>query len=209
MKLLLYYFFVLIISVQFANADCGKQFENIDANCIGQYKSKMQKTLIVIPEKPEELVDMTYFYQTASGNVGKFTVKAAESTPLECSLYLEATTYISGRSYNPSASFTIKNAYNNWSQDKTSFDENINEDFVLKRVKNQCVLEAVDAKVVKYKSTKEEALYEGKMLLFYAAHFLIGLAVFLVASAVFRDEEKFKATEKLDEAEQNITSKST
>jgi tight adherence protein C len=41
-------------------------------------------------------------------------------------------------------------------------------------------------------------------LLFYASIILLGFSVFIIAKAVFSDEEKFKATETLDEADSSI-----
>lgn len=57
------------------------------------------------------------------------------------------------------------------------------------------------AQAIFFLNTKEQTLYTGRELLYYAALFLIGLAVYLVANAVFQEEERFKASEKLDDAE--------
>lgn len=56
--------------------------------------------------------------------------------------------------------------------------------------------------------TLDESKYSNvSPLLYYAAIGLAGFAVFIIARAVFADEEKFKATETLDEAE-NVQKKS-
>ena len=162
---------------------------------------KVKKILAVDPEKLEELRDKTYFYQTGSGHLGKFTVKSAYVSKNECSVFLQATTYIGNRTYNPSATFTIKREYDSWSSDRAGFDQVSGNDFFLSIDKKRCILASDSAKVTFYKKTEEVSLFTGNTFLENTAYFLIGLAVFLVASSVFREEEQFKAQESLEDAD--------
>ena len=198
--------FIIYFSIGAASAQsmqCGKKFEQIGNQCIvTNYQSKLKKDVkFTVPKDGNSLLDKTYFYKTGSGNYGKFRILSSLATATECTLYLEATTYIGGSSYNPRSTLSIKNEYNIWSTDVATFDQVRSSDFVLSRDNGKCVFSLKDAQAVYYGSTKEESLLSGRETLYNAALFLIGLAVFLVARSIFADEEKFKAQEKLEDAE--------
>jgi tight adherence protein C len=183
---------------------CGKKYELIDSRCIVQQaqSKKLKAIKFVVPKDPKKLIDKTYFFKTEFGSYGKFKVISALSDRKECTLYLEATTYVKGQSYNPAATFAIKNEYNIWDTDRAGFDKVGSNDFILAREKGKCVFSSNRAQGFYYGSTKEEGLLTGRETLYDAALFLIGLAVFLVARSIFADEEKFKAAETLDDAEE-------
>ncbi len=193
----------VIITPSYSYAQCADTYDRINKKCITQYipQMKVKKILAVDPEKLEELRDKTYFYQTGSGHLGKFTVKSAYVSKNECSVFLQATTYIGNRTYNPSATFTIKREYDSWSSDRAGFDQVSGNDFFLSIDKKRCILASDSAKVTFYKKTEEVSLFTGNTFLENTAYFLIGLAVFLVASSVFREEEQFKAQESLEDAD--------
>lgn len=181
---------------------CSDKFEQISSQCIQKYSGKMNSNLeIEIPKKSEKILSKTYFYKTENGHFGKFTVRSSFQSKFECSIFLEAVTYVKGSSYAPNSTLTIKNEYNSWSTDRAGFGEKGSNDFVLERVNKKCIFKANLAEAVYYKNTKEKSLLSGNELLFYASLFLIGLSVYLVASSVFSDEEKYKAKETLEDAE--------
>jgi tight adherence protein C len=191
------------ISIEQAHARCADTYDRVGRDCIAEKLPAMKQTkiLLIDPEKLEELRDKTYFYQTQTGHLGKFTVKSAYKSATECSVFLQATTYIGDKIYNPPATFTIKREYDSWSTDRAGFDQVSANDFLLSIDSKKCVLSTDAAKVTFYKKTIEESLFEGNDTILWTAFFLIGLAVFLVASSIFREEGKFKAQESLVDAE--------
>jgi tight adherence protein C len=129
------------------------------------------------------------------------TVKSAYVSSSECSVFLQATTYIGNRVYNPSATFTIKREYDSWGIDRAGFDEVSGNDFNLSIQNKACILEADGAVVKFYKNTAEVDLFAGNDFILWTGYFLIGFAIFLIASAIFKEEDKFKAQESLEDAE--------
>lgn len=202
------FIFILGFLPETVFAKCADTFDKLDVSCIRSLAPKMKsQKLFAIPKASEKIQDRTYFYITQNGHYGKFTVKSSYLSSSECSIFLEATTYIGNRIYNPSSTFTIAREFDAWSVDRTGFDETSSSDFKLSREGNSCVLEAADAKVVFYKVTAEDSMFMGSELLVYTGYFLAGLAVFLIAFAIFKEEDKFKAQETLEDAEQEDTTK--
>lgn len=206
-------FFLLIIGFiilkpSTAFSKCSESFDRIDSNCIRSLGQDMKSMkLFEIPKNSEKIQNRTYFYLTENGHYGKFTVRSSYLSSTECSLFLEATTYIGSRIYNPSSTFTIKREYDSWGFDRTGFDETSSNDFTLSKENGKCIFAADSAKVVFYKNTAEEGMFAGSDLLMYTGYFLAGLAVFLVAFAIFKEEDKFKAQETLEDAEQEDNGK--
>ncbi len=206
-------FFIFIITTlllvpNLVFAKCSDKFDKIDSTCIRTYSTKMKpKNLFVVTSKPEDLAGNTYFYQTEDGNYGKFTVKNSVLTSKECSVYLEATTYIGKRVHSPSGTFSIKKEFDSWNFDRAGFDELTGNDFSLAKEQGKCIFRADNAKVVFYKNTLEGSLLSGSELLMYTGYFLAGLSVFLIAFAIFKEEDKFKAQETLEDAEQEDSGK--
>ena len=202
-------FLVIIISILNSGITyaqglkCGKKFEQITSQCIARnFQDKLKKEVEqIIPSDSNKILDKTYIYKTSAGNFGKLKIVSSLSSKTECTLYLEATTYINGNSYNPSGTLSIKNEYNIWSSDTVSFDKRSGSDFSLVREDGKCKFTTNEAQLAYYGSTKEDSLLSGRETLFNAALFLIGLSVFLVARSIFADEEKFKAQEKLEDAD--------
>jgi len=201
-------FFILILIVisvlpNLVFAKCSEKFDKIDANCIRKYATKMKsKKIFVLSKNSEELKGNTYFFQTEKGSYGKFFVRSAILSNNECSIFLDVTTYIGKRAYNPSGTLSIKKEYDSWNFDRSGFDESSGNDFSLSRDNGKCLFRADDAKVIFYKNTMEQSLLTGSTILMYAGYFLAGLSVFLIAFAVFKEEDKFKAQETLEDAEQ-------
>jgi tight adherence protein C len=202
-------FLVIIISILNSGITyaqglkCGKKFEQITSQCITRnFQDKLKKEVKqIIPSDSNNILDKTYIYKTSAGNFGKLKIVSSLSNKTECTLYLEATTYINGNSYNPTGTLSIKNEYNIWSSDTVSFDKRGGSDFSLVREDGKCKFTTNEAQLAYYGSTKEDSLLSGRETLFNAALFLIGLSVFLVARSIFVDEEKFKAQEKLEDAD--------
>lgn len=189
---------------------CAEEFAAVDEGCIRSKETTFKQIPI---ELNAGLANNVYFYQTNQGNLGKLKVisvvtdrerSAAEkkSGHRECVLYFEASTFINGKAYNPgSSTLSIKAEYNIWQQDSVGMDNNGAFDFRLERDGEKCLVKPVAAKWVLHKKMDEGFKKTGSEILFYAALFLIGLSVFLVARATLDEENKFKASETLEEAE--------
>jgi tight adherence protein C len=180
-------------------ANCSNEFEKVNLNCIAKYRSKMKK---FAKKVDKSMVDDTYFYQTENGVLGKFKILSVVKTKAECIVYIDAVSYQKTGSYNPTSSLSISKDFNTWNQDIESFELlGRSSDLKLYNLKGSCVLQSENAKIAKYKKLEKSHLKEGKEMIFYAAMFLIGLAVFLVARNIFAEEEKFAASAKLEDTD--------
>lgn len=145
--------------------------------------------------------DRVFFYQTASGNYGKFIIRTISKAKNQCSMYLDAVTFQGDRTtVEKNLTLSIETIAGSWSVDRASLDEVGNTDFVLKREYGICVLKRVNGYVFPYKKfivEEDESNWE----LYWAGLFLLGLSIFLVARTVFQDDERYKAQEKLEDAE--------
>lgn len=154
-------------------------------------------------ELAEKAIGTTYFFQTSSGFLGKFNIRAAEVTQPGCTLFLEAVTYSNKGVQDSSTNFSIVNESNSWNIDNGSFDSSGKPDFVLKREHGGCVFKMQDGLAFKFGKTNEAIGIEGNQMLMYASYLLVGLAVFLVMRTVFADEDKFKAGLRLEDADED------
>lgn len=200
---IIFILFICITQNVFAQLDgCADKFDEIDPSCILKYKESMKDLrFVIVKEGKTYRADNTIFFQTSNGHLGKFIIKSAYASKTECSLYLDAVTYIDGQLYYPNANFSIKNEFNSWGTHQVGFDELGIDDFALIRTKGKCVFTNISAKAKLYKKTNETQIIESNDVLFYASLFLIGLSVFLVARTIFQDEDRFKAEEKLEDVD--------
>lgn len=204
-------FYILIaISLSgniWAQKKCSDKFQEIDIECIRTYENKLKNFKLEVPAQQssrESILYNTYFYKTNKGYFGKLRILSLLRTNKECSVFFEATTYINGTSHSPTTNLVISNDFNSWSTDSLGLGKINSGDLRLQmNTKGKCELVSTDAKFHFYKNTKETSSLEGNILLYSASLFLIGLAVYLVASSVFTDEEKYKAQERLEEADED------
>lgn len=155
------------------------------------------------PEAAKKTLYNTYFFRTAQGLLGKFVVRSVQITPLECNLYAEAVVYTPRGAVDVSSNFVIKNEANSWNTDSVSFDNTGNSDFILKREFGRCVLKNDEGVAFNFGKTQEVEEITGDPVLLYASYFLFGLAVFLIMQTFFKDEDRFKAELRLDEADED------
>ena len=192
---------IVFLSSSSALAVCSKDFKKIDRDCIKQYTPKMKETTFVVTSEEDKLLERIFFYKTTTGNLGKFKIKNVSLRNGQCSLYLEATTYIGSQVYSPTASFTVTKEYGSWTKDSLTFDHRPTNDFNLFVKNNKCGFTANNATYFAT-DTKEEQ-FAGSDLLYYTGFFLIGLAVFLVAMTIFKEEDQYKAQSTLEDAEED------
>jgi len=213
MRLLAILLLMLSCSIEFGYAQkCSDQFGNIDEGCIKSTAAKLSDKAFALNK---DIVDNVYFYQTSQGNFGKLQVVSVvnekDSSAVErkrgifqCVFYFNATTYFRGKAYQPNSILSIKSEFNTWTQDGLSLDRTGALDIRLEREGEKCVIKPISAKVSFYKKISTNSYLFGRagsQILFYASLVLIGIAVFIVARATLDEENKFKAAEALEEAD--------
>ncbi|MAX65608.1 MAG: hypothetical protein CME66_01600 [Halobacteriovoraceae bacterium] len=169
-------------------------------------KAQLQNNLVFYFESSEAikgLLNTVYFYQTSANHYGKMLIKNISMTKNQCSMYVKTVTYSNKGTFEKDTTFVIKNEANAWGVDRGSFDESGGSDFILQREHGICVFKKINGNIVKAFKLKAVEEADGNIILMYASLFLFGLAVFLVARTVFQDEDRFKAQEKLEDAEQD------
>lgn len=207
MRASVYFILILfaIIDVSFAQNECGMNFELISKKCIKQFeKGFVNKTQIVLTK---EKINQVYYFKTSENNLGKFLVKSIHTSATECTIQTEPITFTKKSAFKSPGTLSIKKEFNIWNEDFIGFDKSGHwNDFKLVRDEknSRCLFKPNAASIYKGPMIETESLLQGSWILFYSSMFLIGLAVFLVAHSIFRDEEKFKAQEKLEDAEEEV-----
>lgn len=203
--------FYACINSAFAQ-QCAEDFSAIDESCVKLKEATFNEKPLVLNK---DMVDHVYFYRTNLGHLGKLQVISVttdkENTQedrrrglTECVFFFSATTFDRGKTFTPTGqSLNIKSEFNIWTEDSVGLDRNGPYDLRLERDGEQCVIKPLGAKIVFYQKMSQGALFgKGSLILFYAALFLVGLAVFLVTRSSMEEENKFKASETLEEADQ-------
>lgn len=194
--------FALWLGSQSAAAACADKFEDIGQDCVRQKLGEAGAIQFEIPsDNSEKLKGNTFFFRTKDGIPGKFIIRSAFSSEKECSLALDVTSYYGKEALNPTGYLSIAKEFNSWSSDRAGFDRTGSNGFHLFNKEGKCVFASQDAKALLYKKISPPELIQGRDSLYYAGTFLIFLSVFLVARAVFQDEDRFKAQSKLEDAE--------
>lgn len=187
-------------------AQCEPYFEKINVGCINQNSEKFKEDAIEISSTangPASAINNVYFYETSSGLTGKLKLIAALSNDDECSVLLDIVTYTRAGPVSPYGSATIKKEFGNWSQDRISLEGNGGErDLILTREDDKCVIKTDLAKIALHQKLNEDDSLQGSSLLFYSSLILMFLAALIVARAFFADEDRFKAQEVLEDADQ-------
>lgn len=164
-----------------------------------------QSTVLSLTNKAsaKKLKNQIFFYKTSNGFYGKMIIRNASKTPLSCSVYVDTVTWEGKNLVKKSITFVTESVSSSWNVDRASFDNKPGSDFLIRRESGRCRLKRVKGQMVKVATFKAPEEVDDNEILMYAALFLIGLAVFLVARTVFQDEDRFKAQEKLEDAEQD------
>jgi hypothetical protein len=191
---------------------CAEDFRAIDEQCVKSSTKKLAENPIILSKG---IIDNVYFYQTNQGQLGKLQIVSvvtdADMSKEEkrrgtksCVLYFTASTYSRGKIFQPKTILSIKSEFNTWTTDKISLNESGVPDLRLEREGDKCVVKPLSSKIGFYKkisSASELFNQAGTGILFYASLGLIGLAVFLVARSTLEEENKFKASEALEDAD--------
>lgn len=153
-------------------------------------------------DRLKKLRNHIFFYKTGHGHFGKMIIKNISATGLQCSIYAEIVTYQGSKAIDKAVTFVSENKSSSWNVDRMSFDDQPGSDFMLLRENGVCLFKGINGLMSSVKQLADIEEEDENGILVYAALFLIGLAVFLVARTVFQDEDRFKAQEKLEDAEQ-------
>lgn len=197
-------FLTLLIIISFTSnvfANCSNSFEEISKDCLKKASPNFDTIKFIVDSDSEKMRGQTFLFQTENKVLGKFIIQSTLSTKEECLLNLNVTSYDGKSPFFPNSTLRIEKKFNSWNSDRAGFARKTGNDFELKNYKGQCVFLSNQAKGVFFKKFEPEALIQGREILFYFACGLIFLAVFLVARAVFQDEDKFKAQSQLEDAD--------
>lgn len=177
--------------------------ENKEGNIIK--RAEIQKDLIFmfdrdIEKTVKDYKEKIFFFKSSTGYLGKFIIKSISKSNTTCSMFINSVVFGPKRTeIVKNVTLSIESLAGSWSVDRVSLDEK-GTDFVLRREHGICVFKRVNAYGFAYKKFIQEE-EEGKVVLMYFGLFLIGLSIFLVARTIFQDDERYKAKEKLEDAE--------
>lgn len=176
---------------------CPKEFSHINSSCILQSQLNFSEKPIVLTS---ELKGNIYFYKTPAGNTGKLRVIGTIANNRECTLFLEAVTFDS-KNFVPNSSLTIAVERNQWLKNRIFLDREGLSALELARKDNKCVLSLTKDASLAYFTKEVEKAREAHSLLFYSPLALIFIAIFIIVRVFMEDQDKFKASEALEEVE--------
>ena len=176
---------------------CPKEFSHINASCIGQSQMNYSEKPLILSN---DLKGNVYFYKTPAGSLGKLRVIGTTVNNRECTLFLEAVTFDS-KNFVPNSSLTIAVDRNQWLKNRIFLDREGLSALELTRKDNRCVLTLTKDASIAYFTKEVEKAREAHNLLFYSPLALIFIAIFIIVRVFMEDQDKFKASEALDEVE--------
>lgn len=204
LRLLFLSLFTLLIFPTTGNTQevCSEKFDSITEACIRTKEGSMRASKIDFKNINEGDV---YFYYTSFGNFGKFLVDAVYQDNQKCLLYITPLTFVNSKvAAPPDRLLEIQKKYNEWPGTNINLDteRDYASDLSITRAvaQNTCIMSSDNGYITKY-MTIENGLVGGSEILYYAALGLIALAVYLVANAVFEEEDRFKASSQLEDAD--------
>ncbi len=210
------YLFVILICHIFSisasgQSGCPDEFNRIGPQCIGQRKLNYQNKPIPLTTGLENNV---YFYKTPSGELGKFKVIGTVVNKLECTILIDAVTYGGEKTFTPNTSLSVSVANSHWLKSRIFLDKEGLSAIELIKTNNKQDQdktndEKPDACLLVFTKGVEVSLHkkdlpkarEENLMLFYTPLVLVFIAIFLVVRLFMEEQEKFKTSEALEEAE--------
>lgn len=186
---------------------CADKFDLVSLNCLKSFEKKLSSKQLKLKEILENDV---FVYNTSSEFYGKLKVKAAYQDKKKCLLYFEYVSYQNGKKKQGEKVLEIVKRYGSWGKETIKLDRKIGtgaepvSDMTLTySPKAQgCVIDPDNALYHKIFREKD-GLIEESVMLYWAAIILIGIGVYIVANTVFAEEDKYKASELLEDAEED------
>lgn len=200
---------LIILNANIALAQlCSNNFKNISQKCI-QSKDDNMSDLLVTLKKAKGYI---YFYKNNRGQYGKVHISGVvNNTPrnlkskkfkkkIECVVYYKSLQSARSGSEYQEGDIGISFDRGEWNSHTLDLSGNGVGDLLLRNQDGYCVLESVNGTVfAPYKKLQSTFRGQGSEMVYYAAFFLVGLAVFLVAFQVFQDNSRYQASSLLDE----------
>ncbi len=191
-------FLIFGISLSYSQDECGTRFNSVSLNCIQKHESKFgDRTIELSKIVPEDV----FFYKTSRGSYGKFRVESSFVSKDSCLLYIDPETIVDRKVTVPNNRLMeINRQFDSWGAANINLDRDgdVKADIVLTNQDGKCVLKSLEADIFKYKNMDPDAKDEFPILV-AASLILIFISVYIIANAVFAEEEKFKATDTLEE----------
>lgn len=186
-----------------AQSACPKIFNQISPNCINSITTKNLDKAITLSS---ELINNVYFYKTPGGFPGKLKVMGVTATPTECTLFLEAVTFVGAKDelYIPSSSISINVSDNNWLRGRIFLDKEGTSalEMVRPQDKKSCELKVTSGSEIKlFKKMSEDKIREENLMLFWGPLLLVFIAIFIIVRGFLEEQDKYKTQEALDDAE--------
>jgi tight adherence protein C len=238
LSVLLYVALCVLSMSAWSQSSCPPEFMDIGPQCIndGIEKVKASKGGKKFSNKPIPLSSLTkdavYFYQTASGELGKLRIISSFNEPKkECTVFIDAVTYGGKYAYVPNTSLSISPAKNHWLPDKIYLNREGNSALILEKIsqedlnKKNNVTSAEGASLTKAScvliptggtkftlmrsgSNEERKFNDKNNILLYSPLILIFVSIFLIVRVFMEDQDKYKTQEALEEAENSGKMKS-
>lgn len=198
-RLILFLVLLLPSLGAWAQNNCQKSFAEIPAECISNSSKAFNQKPIPLSQ---EMIGNIYFYKTPAGKVGKFKVLGVSTSPIECTVYLDAVTYGGEKLFFPNSSIRIGVQNDHWLRSKIYLDYEGLSALELKKIDKTCALTlSKDAEVSFHRKEVSGIVREENNLLFYGPLVLVFIAIFLIVRVFLEEQDKFKTQEALEEAE--------
>jgi tight adherence protein C len=203
---------LLLANHAYSQDECLEKFESITLSCIQNSKTKLEKKKKLgengIFELKRVNVHDVLYYKTSRGSLGKLKVLSAFVSKDRCVLHIDPETYVDRKIQVPEKKLLeINRVYNIWSKDAINLDRDndVSSDLELFNSKDKCFLSVGgrNIKLMHYKNMNPDKLDEFPIL-YWASLILIFISVYIIATAVFAEEEKFKASDTLEEGSENV-----
>lgn len=209
----------------YAQTSCSPDYNRITIGCIQSTNLKYSGKSMTIHG---EMVNNIYFYKTPSGSVGKLKVIGATVNGGECTLLIDAVTFSSDKSFIPNSSISISVANNHWLKNRIFLDRDGLSAMELSRTNNRklydkgeltpaeqeqaersdvCQLTLTKGAEIAFYKQEGPKAREENLLLLYTPLALVFIAIFLVVRVFMEEQEKFKTSEALEEAENTVKAK--
>jgi len=213
--ILKYLFVALIIQIlstaSYSQSNCSPDYNRITVGCIQSRQLKYSSKPIPITPSLENNI---YFYKTSAGGFGKVKIVGTVVNKLECTLLLDAVTFSVDKSFIPNSSLSISVENNHWLKNRIFLDREGLFAFELIRTNNAldkdpgndsnpdvCLLNLSKGIEIGLHIKELPKAREENLLLFYAPLVLVFIAIFLIVRLFMEEQEKFKTSEALEEAE--------
>jgi tight adherence protein C len=184
---------------------CPKEFSQVGVECIKNTNKNFGEVKLPLSR---ELEGNIYFYKTPNGGFGKFKIGSVTTNKAECTLYLDAVTYLGDQTFIPNTSITISRSKNQWLENRIYLDKEGLNALELRKGNSGCgIVFSKNVEVAFHSKESQIAKYEENNILFYAPLILIFIAIFLIVRVFLEDQDKFKTQEALEEAAENTKGK--